>query len=82
MSGRDKHKTEIELPGSGRTSRLTLIAVALISVWIRTAYPLNAVGYAGHDDVLFVRLAGTIGAGDWLGHYDNLTHAKGMVYSA
>ena len=82
MSGRHAHKKEIEPPCSGRITRLALFAVALVSVWIRTAYPLNAVGYAGHDDVLFMRLAGTIGAGDWLGHYDNLTHAKGMVYSA
>jgi hypothetical protein len=45
------------------------------------AFPVNARGYAWHDDLLFMRLAANLGMGQWLGVYDNLTHAKGMVYS-
>lgn len=57
-----------------------LAAVFLFSLWLRMAFPVNAVA-AGHDDLLFVRLAVSMGSGDWLGAYNNLTHAKGIAYS-
>lgn len=50
------------------------------SLWLRAQYP--AIGlWAVFDDQLFVRLAASMGMGDWLGPYDALTHAKGMFYS-
>jgi uncharacterized membrane protein len=77
------------LEGAGRGARLssllTLGAGVLIfaaSLWLRHAFPVFAVGPAGHDDLLFVRLAEYLGSGQWLGPYDNLTHAKGAAYSA
>jgi hypothetical protein len=52
-----------------------------MSLWLRQAFPIFAIGSAGHDDLLFVRLAANLGAGQWLGPYDNLTMAKGAAYS-
>ena len=57
-------------------------AVAAASLALRAAVPINAVANAVHDDALFVRLAESIAAGEWLGSYDNLTHAKGAAYPA
>jgi hypothetical protein len=59
----------------------TLGFLALLSLWLRMAYPIMALGPAGHDDQLFVKLAGLMGQGKWLGPYDNLTHAKGIAFS-
>ena len=58
-----------------------LALVLVLSLWLRAAFPIFAIGTAGHDDQLFVRLAASIGAGNWLGDYNNLTHAKGAAYS-
>lgn len=52
-----------------------------ISLALRDAFPIQAAADAQHDDALFVRLASSLRAGDWLGPYDNLTHAKGAAYS-
>ncbi len=60
-------------------------AIALLftgSLALRQAFPTFAIGTAGHDDLLFVRLAEYLGAGEWLGPYNNLTLAKGAAYSA
>src|SRR5215831_17897202 len=58
------------------------IAIAAFSLWLRMAVPVYAISNAMHDDLLFVRLAYQLGAGTWLGPYDNLTLAKGMAYPA
>lgn len=58
-----------------------LSLIFLISLWLRAAFPILAIGNAGHDDLLFVKLAASIGEGHWLGNYNNLTHAKGVAYS-
>ena len=57
------------------------VFVAGMSLWLRMAFPIMAIGPASHDDMLFVRQAAEIGAGNWLGSYSSLTHAKGMAYS-
>ena len=62
----------------GNYAALTL--VFCISLWLRAAFPVFAIGHAGHDDLLFVTLAARIGQGHWLGDYNNLTHAKGAAY--
>src|SRR5689334_1662335 len=59
-----------------------LATVFAVSLWIRMAFPANAIGFAIYDDGLFVRQAAEMGLGHWLGTYNNLTHAKGIVYSA
>jgi len=57
-------------------------SVAAASLWLRSAVPVFAIGEAGHDDFLFVRLAYYLGSGSWLGPYNNLTLAKGVGYPA
>lgn len=58
-----------------------VFVVSALSLWIRSAFPVNVVGHSTHDDLLFIQLANHIYAGDWLGPYDRLTLAKGMFYS-
>lgn len=50
-----------------------------ISLWLRAFYPTLAV-HAPHDDFHFIQVASRLGRGEWLGTYDQLTHAKGMFY--
>jgi len=54
--------------------------IAAASLWLRWATPLNVIGYAMHDDLLFVRLAHRLVAGQWLGAFDNLILMKGIGY--
>jgi hypothetical protein len=54
--------------------------VAAFNLWLRTGFPIFGIPQAAHDDGLFVRAARYLGAGAWLGPYDNLTLAKGMFY--
>lgn len=73
-----KMKTRLTYP---RTFWIFIVAIAAISLWLRMAFPIVAAGSAIHDDLLFVRWAAEIGMGNWLGEYNNLTHAKGIGYS-
>jgi hypothetical protein len=58
------------------------MAIAFIgSTILRLAFPVHAIGSGAYDDLLFVRLAEQLRAGQWLGAYDNLTLAKGAAYS-
>ena len=57
-------------------------AIAAFSLWLRSGVPVWAIGGAGLDDALFVRLAYYLKAGLWLGPYDQFTLAKGMAYPA
>lgn len=58
-----------------------IAVIGILSLWIRMAFPIHAVSWASHDDLLFVRHAVDIGLGNWLGDYNNLTLAKGIGYS-
>jgi hypothetical protein len=58
-----------------------LALIFLVSMWVRSAFPIMAIAPAIHDDALFVWLADQISKGNWLGDYNNLTHAKGIGYS-
>lgn len=51
------------------------------SMWIRSAFPITALGDAIHDDLLFLELAEHMGKFRWLGPYDEFTMAKGAFYS-
>jgi len=67
-----------------RSSKLFALytAISAASLWLRSAVPAMALSGATHDDFLFVRQAYYLGAGAWLGPFDNLTLAKGMGYPA
>jgi hypothetical protein len=60
---------------------MIVLAIALVSLWIRTGFPIYVIGNAAYDDQLFVRLADSFHSGEWLGPYNQLTLVKGMVYS-
>ncbi len=55
-------------------------ALAVISLWLRTCFPVHAIADASYDDALFVRGAYALSAHQWLGPFDHLTLAKGMGY--
>ena len=57
-----------------------MAGIFLASLSLRRAVPLEAIPSAGHDDGLFVGLAGNLLAEDWLGSYSHLTLIKGMFY--
>lgn len=59
---------------------LAYALVAGASLWLRQGFATHAVAAAGFDDALFVRLAYSLGAGQWLGPFDRVTLAKGMGY--
>jgi hypothetical protein len=71
--------SSLQLPNSKRYW-ISLLVVAAFSLWLRTGFPVYALGYARHDDMLFVQIARHLEAGQWLGPYDDLTLAKGMFY--
>jgi hypothetical protein len=71
---------------SGRTQRIRLILATaagitgVLLVVYRWKLPPYLFVAAGHDDLLFVRLAGNISSGAWLGDLNNLTLVKGAVW--
>jgi len=48
---------------------------------MRAGLPIHAIEGAPYDDGLFIKLAKSISAGQWLGAYDNATLVKGAFYS-
>jgi hypothetical protein len=60
---------------------ILLVVTAALSLWFRAAYPPLGI-WAAADDALFVRMAGQIAAGGWLGPYDFLVLAKGAFFPA
>src|SRR5688500_11594314 len=66
-------RARLALPAAGA-------AIVVASLAVRMAFPIQAFGAAGHDDLLFVRLAENLRKGDWLGGYDSLTLAKGAAF--
>src|SRR6187455_389522 len=63
-----------------RTEWAVMGAATAIRLWLSDALPVLAIGWAGHDDVLFLRLAESILSGDWLGRYSEMTLIKGCGY--
>lgn len=57
------------------------VGLTLAKLWLTQGQAIFAIGTAGHDDQLFVKLAGSLVSGNWLGPYDQLTLAKGPLYS-
>ncbi|MFT3867601.1 MAG: hypothetical protein QM715_03780 [Nibricoccus sp.] len=57
------------------------VLLVLFKLWLVSAQTVLAVGHASHDDALFINLARHILGGRWLGPYNELTLAKGPMYS-
>jgi hypothetical protein len=57
-----------------------LLLIAAISIWLRKGMLVHVPYNATFDDLLFIRTARYLRAGDWLGPYNNLTLTKGMFY--
>ena len=53
---------------------------ALIKLWLAGGQSIYAIGWAGHDDRLFLNLANKFLTNGWLGHYSHLTLIKGPFY--
>ncbi len=73
--------TSRNLGGSGRGWTLACALLVIFKLWLVAAQPVLAIGGAGHDDRLFLHLADKILGGHWLGAYNQLTLAKGPLYS-
>jgi hypothetical protein len=56
------------------------LALALLSLWLRSAFPIQALPSAGDDDALFTGMAHTLLTGHWLGPYTDVTLVKGIGY--
>jgi hypothetical protein len=54
--------------------------IASLSLGMRSGFPVHAIPNAAADDALFVSLARSLGAGHWLGSFNNFTLVKGMFY--
>jgi len=57
-----------------------IILILLFRLWLISSQNLHAIGNAGYDDLLFVKLASHIIRGEWLGPFDQLTLTKGSFY--
>jgi len=59
---------------------LLIIFFSLFKIILLNSQPIFALGFAGHDDALFINLANSLIKLHWLGHFNNLTLAKGPGY--
>jgi len=64
--------------------KCSLIVFMSLSVFIYTAIythvPISLQLYQTYDDALFIRLGESLASGHWLGHFNQLTLAKGAGY--
>lgn len=68
-------------PAADRRWCWAAVALTALKLWLTAAQPIFAIGPSGFDDALFLQLAESIGRGEWLGTYNQLTLAKGPFYS-
>ena len=68
--------------GAAGLALFAALAIAALSLWLRMAFPVHAIGHASYDDALFVRSAYALAGHQWLGPFDQLTLAKGAGYPA
>jgi hypothetical protein len=57
------------------------LVLTLLKLWLTRGQAVFAIGFAAHDDRLFLQLAEHLTQGEWLGPYNQLTLAKGPFYS-
>ncbi|MCK5718827.1 MAG: hypothetical protein KAH84_02625 [Thiomargarita sp.] len=62
-------------------TKLIIVILSIFKLWLIAVIPIIAAGDAGHDDLLFLNLAHSLVQGNWLGGYNQLTLAKGPMYS-
>ncbi len=60
--------------------RLCICAILALFVFLAVNTPLTIMVWQAYDDALFVRIAQSLAGGRWLGHFDELTLAKGPGY--
>jgi hypothetical protein len=56
------------------------VGLTIAKLWLTRGQAIFAIGTAGHDDRLFLKLAESLVRGEWLGPYDQLTLVKGSFY--
>lgn len=61
---------------------LVYVVGALLYLWLAGVYRVEAWFPAQEDDGLYLRQAGNLAAGKWLGSFDNRTLVKGVGYPA
>lgn len=67
--------------------KLTITLLAMVKLWLVMGVSIMAIGNADHDERLFLNLANSflqwlaVNEGNWLGPYNQLTLAKGPMYS-
>lgn len=59
---------------------IVILIFILLKLYLVSGQTLFAITNAGHDDRLFLTLAENLLHFQWLGEYNNLTLAKGMLY--
>lgn len=59
---------------------VAVVILFLIKWFLVSSQPMTALTHFNIDDALFVKLAGSLSSGKWLGPYDSLTLAKGFVF--
>ncbi|MEK8016870.1 MAG: hypothetical protein VSS75_008375 [Candidatus Parabeggiatoa sp.] len=64
-----------------KKTKFIIVILSVLKLWLVAAIPITAIGAAGHDDRLFLNLAHSFAQGEWLGIYNQLTLAKGPMYS-
>lgn len=57
------------------------VLLTAAKLWLVAGQRIFAIGPSFHDDRLFLELAGHIMSGQWLGPYNQMTLAKGPMYS-
>ena len=72
-------------PGSKRVlarvvTWLVIFGLAALKLWLVSDQTLRFRGQSDHDSALFVKLAGSLLEGEWLGPYDRFTLIKGPGY--
>ncbi|PYM90301.1 MAG: hypothetical protein DME04_23145, partial [Candidatus Rokuibacteriota bacterium] len=70
------------MPFSRHRHLLVYVVGASLFLWLAGVFRVEAWLWAPHDDGLYLRLAGNLAAGKWLGWFDNLTLAKAVGYPA
>jgi len=61
---------------------LVYVGGTLLYLWLAGVFRIEAWFWGRIDDALYLRLAGNLAAGKWLGWFDNVTLVKGLGYPA
>jgi len=64
-----------------KKTRLVFYILLILYLWLVSRIPVHVGADSGHDEALYVKLAESILAGNWLGKYDSFTLLKGPFYS-